>query len=180
METRSPLSAYGLLVCRRGAAALAFFFLFALLFAAPSAEGGKRKKTVIGPIEKVILLPWGVELEARIDTGASRSSLDARNIKVKGDHVEFEVHHSGGVQKIRLPVKKWKKYRSSSGRSQRPIVEVAICLAGKRLHLPINLQDRAHMSFPFLVGRKALTQGKLIVDVMRKERVTPHCEKGKP
>ncbi|MDA0999185.1 MAG: RimK/LysX family protein [bacterium] len=175
MGTRSPLSA-----CRRGAAALAFFFLFALLSAAPAAAGGKREKTVIGPIEKVILQPWGIALEARIDTGAARSSLDARNIEAKGDHVEFDVHHSGGVQKIRLPVKKWKKYRSSSGRSRRPIVVMEFCLAGKRLRIPINLRDRAHMRFPFLVGRITLTQGNFLVDVTREEQTAPGCEKGKP
>jgi len=39
------------------------------------------EKVVIGEVEKVTLLPWGVTLSARIDTGACLSSIDVRENK---------------------------------------------------------------------------------------------------
>jgi hypothetical protein len=44
------------------------------------AEAGE--KLSVGLVEEVVLLPWGVRLPARVDTGAAMTSLDARNIEV--------------------------------------------------------------------------------------------------
>ena len=50
-----------------------------------------KEKIRIGTVENVVLLPWGVELPARIDTGAATSSLDARNLTIKGQMAEFNL-----------------------------------------------------------------------------------------
>ena len=52
---------------------------------------GTEGKFTIGAIEEVVLLPWKVKLPARIDTGAAKSSLDARELKVQDDMVEFKL-----------------------------------------------------------------------------------------
>ncbi len=46
------------------------------------ASGGEEKVT-IGPVEEVVLLPSGIKLRARIDTGANTTSLGARNLVIK-------------------------------------------------------------------------------------------------
>ena len=55
-----------------------------------------EKKVTIGTVEDVILLPWKVKLPARIDTGAAKSSLDARELKVHEDTVEFKLPRKYG------------------------------------------------------------------------------------
>ena len=46
-------------------------------------------RVTIGLVEEVILLPWGVKMPARIDTGAATSSLDVRDLTVKKKVAEF-------------------------------------------------------------------------------------------
>ena len=43
-----------------------------------------QERITIGLVEEIILLPWGVKIPARIDTGAAVSSLDVRGLTVKG------------------------------------------------------------------------------------------------
>ena len=70
--------------------------VLALLFLFAPKMVNAVEKIIIGGIEEVVLLPWGVKLPARVDTGAAKSSLDAREIKVRDDRVEFKL-----PQKIR-------------------------------------------------------------------------------
>ncbi len=62
------------------------------------------EKITVGLVEEVILLPWGVKLPARIDTGAAVSSLDARDIVIKGNTVDFRLPEKYGGLQISLPV----------------------------------------------------------------------------
>ena len=41
-----------------------------------------QDKITLGRTEKVILLPWGVKLPARIDSGAGVCALDARELQI--------------------------------------------------------------------------------------------------
>ena len=50
-----------------------------------TATGEGAEKITIGELEEVSLLKWGVKYSARIDTGATSSSLDARKIRIKND-----------------------------------------------------------------------------------------------
>ena len=75
---------------------LASFFL-----CAPEMARAEEKVT-IGTIEDVLLLPWEVKLPARIDTGAAKSSLDARELKVEEDRVEFKLPRKYGGLRLRL------------------------------------------------------------------------------
>ena len=64
-----------------------FFFL------APVMANAEEKKA-IGLVEDVILLPWGVKIPARIDTGAATSSIDARELKIHDNIAEFKLPKS--------------------------------------------------------------------------------------
>lgn len=83
---------------------------------------------------------------ARIDTGASRSSLDK----------ELASELNLG------PVLKEMKIRSAHGRSIRPVINIEINLANKKLNGEFTLASRNHMKFPILIGRNILEQGFLI------------------
>lgn len=139
---------------------------------------GAEKKTTVGLVEDVILVPWGIRLPARIDTGAAMSSLDARNMVVKGDLVEFALPEKYGGTKLSLPIEGWKTVRSSEARERRPVVTIEFCLGSKLIRAQVNLNDRSGVKYPFLVGRNALTRD-FVVDCMKQRCAPPTCPEGK-
>jgi hypothetical protein len=128
----------------------------------------------IGAVEDVILLPWGVKMPARIDTGAATSSLDTRELKIKDGFAEFNLPEPYGGQTIRLPVKKMRSLRSSSGREKRPIVDLTICVGRQTMHIEANLANRSGLEFPLLLGRNVIGKG-FIVDVRQAKKLQPDC-----
>jgi hypothetical protein len=135
-----------------------------------------EEKIVIGAIENVILLPWGIMIPARIDTGAATSSLDVCELKRRDKkEVEFKLPKRCGGMRLRLPVIAWRIIQSSEGPPERrPVVEMEFCLGTKQLRTLVTLNDRSHMEFPLLVGRKTL-EGNFIVDVSRTNTIPPNC-----
>ena len=148
--------------------------VLALLFLFAPKMVNAEKKIIIGGIEEVVLLPWGVKLPARVDTGAAKSSLDAREIKVRDDRVEFKLPKKYGDLQLRLPVVEWKHVRTPGGLERRPIVELEICLGSKRIHTKVNLTDRSMVKYPLILGRNFLKED-YVVDVKRRKTAPPIC-----
>lgn len=143
-----------------------------MFFLGAGADAGE--KMTIGEVEDVILLPWGVKLPARIDTGAATSSLDARDLKVKENTVEFKLPLKYGGLPMCLPVVDWKHVRSSEARERRPVVEMEICLGPKRMRIKVNLNDRSTVKYPLIIGRNAL-KDDFVVDCVQSNCLTPTC-----
>lgn len=135
---------------------------------------GAEEKITIGAIEEVVLLPWKVKLPARIDTGAAKSSLDARELKVQDDMVEFKLPQKYGDLQLRLPIIEWRHIRTPEGLERRPIVELEICLGSKRLRTKVNLSDRSMVKYPLILGRNFLKED-FVVDVKRRRTARPSC-----
>ncbi len=133
-----------------------------------------EEKTVIGGIEDVVLLPWRIKLPARVDSGAAKSSLDAREIKVQDDMIEFKLPEKYGGLKIRLPITGWRHIRTPEGLERRPVVELEICLGPKRFRTLVNLTDRSMVKYPLILGRNFLREN-FLVDVKRKKLHPPSC-----
>ena len=125
-----------------------------------------NEKPVIGAIEHVIIEPYGVKVDARIDTGASTSSLDARNLTVTGESVTFNLSPKFGGAEVTVPVIAWKYVRTSRSREKRPIVEMELCIDSKKLRVLVNLTDRSEMRHALLLGRNVIT-GNFVVDPSR-------------
>jgi hypothetical protein len=132
------------------------------------------EKITIGGEEEVMLLPWGVVLPARIDTGASTTSLDARHLTVKKNMAEFELPEKYGGLKVRLPVVGWRTVRSAEHRERRPIVEIDLCLGQKQMRTRVNLNDRSSVAYPMIIGRNIL-RNDFVVDCARSNIVRPSC-----
>lgn len=147
---------------------LAPFFLFI------QGTVGAEEKTVIGGVEDVILLPWRVRLPARIDTGAAKSSLDARELKVQDNWVEFKLPQKYGGLHLRLPVAEWRHIRTPEGLERRPIVELEICFGNRRFLTKVNLADRSMVRYPLILGRNFLKEN-FVVDVQRRRTTRPIC-----
>ena len=147
---------------------------FVLLSLLVPGTADAEEKIIIGGIEEVVLLPWGVRLPARIDTGAAKSSLDAQELKVRDDMVEFKLPKKHGGLRFRLPIIEWRHIRTPEGLEPRPVVELEICLGSRRIRTEVNLADRSMVKYPLILGRNFLKEN-YIVDVKRRRTAPPNC-----
>lgn len=153
------------------------FLFFSLLFmglATPIVKGAE--KIVIGGVERVTIMPWGISLTARIDSGASISSIDIENFSISGKKVKFRLPERAGGKELELPLLGWRMVKSAgAGPQRRPVVEMEICLGGKKIKTPITLSNRSLMEHPMVVGRQAL-EGNFIIDVSQANMHQSSCE----
>ena len=160
---------------RSPSARAARWFIFCLIWIAlliPStAIGEGAEKITIGEVEDIVLLKWGVKYSARIDTGATSSSLDARKIKIKNDIVNFELR--GGKQ-MKVPLLEYRRVRTSVGKERRPVILLDICLGSLHLLTQVTLTDRSHLKYALLIGRRVL-KGNFVVDVSLRNTTKPSC-----
>ena len=80
---------------------------------------------------------WLVTIEAKIDTGADRSSIDIG----LAEALEF------------IPDKKSKRFRSANGVSTRKLYRVSFCLNEQHQELVASATDRSNMRYPMIIGR---------------------------
>lgn len=145
------------------------------------------KNKVVGWIENIKLQPEGVTLRAKLDTGAKMSSIDASKIKHFTRHdqewVRFTVRTANGKITLEKPiigdvkVKMRRLGQKILGRiyNKRPVVRMQVCLAGEQHHIKVNLADRKHFLYPFLVGRTDLATFHAVVDPKSKHTIPPIC-----
>jgi alpha-L-glutamate ligase-like protein len=120
-----------------------------ILFAERFADRVKAEEGVktLKNIERVkIYSPRGkaVTVDARIDTGAVRSSID----KNLADEL-------GLLTENNILLKR--KYRTSAGRQTRPVIGVTLRIAGRKIRTSASVADRSKMSTPLLIGRNDLS-----------------------
>ncbi len=102
-----------------------------------------NKKTVIGLVEPLTVIgPRGKKAKVlgRIDTGATKSSIDVR----------LAAELSLG------PILKTKIVKSASGKSLRPVVKAKVQLADREFNTDFTIADRAEMKYPVLIGQNIL------------------------
>jgi hypothetical protein len=150
------------------------FLLVLIIPLLPVGEASAGEKMTIGEVEDVILMPWGVRLPARIDTGAATSSLDARELTVKNNMAEFRLPKKYGSLQLRLPVVEWQKIRSADFRERRPVVEITFCMGPKLIRAQVTLNNRSTVSYPLIIGRNVL-KDKFVVDCMHSNCLPPTC-----
>ena len=132
-------------------------------------------KAVLGYIENLELPAFGISCRAKVDTGACTSSLHAEKIEIferdGREWVRFHVHFKKKSAKIdqicEAPVKDTRVITSSNGqRSRRYIIESEFLIRGQCWIAEISLSHRGTMTYPMLIGRKAIS-GRFLVDVAK-------------
>ena len=109
----------------------------------------KKNKTIIGLTEEVQLFSANGRsktLIAKVDTGASRSSLDI--------NLASELNLG--------PIIKSKMIKSAHGNRLRPIIEAELKIAGKKIKSEFTLADRTHMKYGMLIGVNILKHDFLV------------------
>ena len=157
--------------------AVFFLALFFWLIGGSAVESAER--ATIGLVEDVILLPWGIKMPARIDTGAATSSLDARDLSIQGNMAVFRLPDQHGGLKLKLPIVGWRTVRSAEAHDRRPVVRIEICLGEKRLRTRFNLNDRSRVKYPLIIGRNVLGR-YFVVDCMKEHCAPPSCPEVRP
>lgn len=114
------------------------------------AKKKTNRKIIVGLTEKVTLISSTGKKKkrviARIDTGATKSSIDAR----------LAAELSLG------PVIKTKLVKSASGSKLRPVIKAKIKIVDKTINSEFTIADRSHMKYRVLVGQNILKSGFLI------------------
>tara|TARA_Y100001956_G_C4119380_1_gene186569 strand:- start:1712 stop:2356 length:645 start_codon:yes stop_codon:yes gene_type:complete len=128
-------------------------------------------KLILGEKEWVYVPGLEQNFRARIDTGATTSSISAVDIEPferdGKDWVKFKIEHEGVKSKeIALPVQRWVKIRQSSadGTQKRAVVDAWIQIGDLKEKTEFTLADRTHLTFPLLLGR-SFFKDVAVVDV---------------
>ena len=138
------------------------------------------EKRHIGAVEDAVLLPWGIPVRARVDTGATTSSVDARDIQLGGPDgartATFTLVGDGDRRlRMELPLVEHRHVVTGGGREvQRPVVRMEVCVAGFQGPIDVTLNDRARVEYRMLLGRNVL-EGRFVVDVARSLTARPAC-----
>lgn len=140
---------------------------------------------VFGWVEKATLEPWGVEVKAKLDSGALTSSLDARDIErfEKDDEewvrfrLELEDEATGDLfsREMELPLYRDLRVRGAGGRDERLVVLMKVCMGDTIYEEQFGLRNREEMHYPLLLGRRSI--GHLgLLDVTRTFLNSPNCD----
>jgi hypothetical protein len=124
------------------------------LFASPFAEKVTPQVQVLTVIQPVTLVNGhrSVTVEAKLDTGAFRTSIDYRLAQ------ELELPFTGEVATV----------NSANGTQERPIAKLNMTLSGRKIVTTATVVDRSTLSFPIIIGRRDL-KGFLIKPILREK-----------
>ena len=129
---------------------------------------------IIGEVEAVYLEGFNTPLEARVDTGATTSSIDARNIRAferdGKKWVSFQVVGRGEKveRSYELPVERVAAIKRHGAESiQRYTVMLTFRIGHLTLEREFTLADRSRFEYPVLLGRNVIN-GLAAVDPSRR------------
>lgn len=113
-------------------------------------------RSIIGLIEPVMIHgnKKTVEMRVRIDTGATKSSIDESLVQELGFG----------------PILGEKIVKNANGTEKRGFIDVTVELAGKTVTEHFTIANRSHMKYPMLIGKNILRKGGFLIDPNRKIR----------
>ena len=109
-------------------------------------------------VQRVVVTgPGGEEsVRAKVDTGADRTTVDkvlAGRLGLVPTGSKVSVKASAGGNKV-----------------ERPLVNAAVTLAGKRFNLRVGVADRSQMRYAVIIGRDILRSGDFLIDPSRRKK----------
>jgi len=116
------------------------------------------QKRVVRLVQRVVVAgPGGEEsVRAKVDTGADRTTVDkvlAARLRLVPTGSKVAVKASAAGKKV-----------------ERPLVNAAVTLAGKRFNLMVGVADRSQMRYAVIIGRDILRSGDFLIDPSRRKK----------
>lgn len=123
-------------------------------------------KELVGRAEWIGLSDLGTYLRARVDSGANTSSLSATDIthfeRDGEDWIRFKLGLSEDdvvVESVRdewieRPVERRVRIMQAAGSDTRPVISLLMTLGPIRESVEFTLNDRSHLNYPVLLGRR--------------------------
>jgi hypothetical protein len=151
--------------------------VFFVLGSPVTAQG----KQVVGWLEKVCIYPGNLIINAKLDTGARNSSLNASHItefvRNGKQWVRFNVtNRYGNTATIEKKIHRTVKIKDHDGKPQlRLAILLGISLGSFHKEVEVNLADRSYFNYQMLIGRSFLA-GNVIVDPSVKYTTKPICK----
>ena len=143
---------------------------------------------MLGWLEHVRIIGLDIELDAKLDTGATTSSIHAE-IMEKPDRDDFDdeengrdiifkvINEDGDERTIDTEIVRWAAIKTKKGGLvHRPVVELEFCLGGRIIEDEVTLADRAHFNYETLIGRNMLEKARIIVDSSDIYTKKPRCD----
>ncbi|KAB2825060.1 RimK/LysX family protein [Aliivibrio finisterrensis] len=131
-------------------------------------------KLILGEEEWMYIKAINHNAKARIDTGATTSSISAIDIEMferdGKDWVKFKLaHNDKETKEFESPVVRIVTIRQSSTeeRADRPVIDAWVQIGDLKTKTEFTLNDRTHMTFPVLLGR-TFFRDVAVVDVSKK------------
>ncbi len=142
------------------------------------ASAVAAEKTIYGLNENVALPEFGLEVQAKLDTGAQTASLSARDIKRfkrKGEswvrfYLAIDDAHEHPIERPLARVSKIKRRAGDFDPDEdktytaRPVIELELCMGKVKRNVEVNLTDRTAFQYPLLIGSDALTHFGALID----------------
>jgi hypothetical protein len=164
---------------------LLFFTVAVLLGLAlvVSAKAGEPDvRTIHGWVERIEILPEGISLKAKMDTGATTSSLNALNkqtFRRDGKRwIAFDIidpEDPENTVRIERPITRHVRIARHDGDFQRrPVVSIGLCIGPHYREEEMNLIDRTELNYQALVGRNHMA-GIILVDSAETFLHRPRC-----
>lgn len=168
------------------------YALFLLAAAVSLPTVANQQPDLYGRYELIKLPALGQTLKAKMDTGAMTASLSAKDIepfKRDGeDWVRFRLAVEGADDTLYehplIRIAEIKKRSEESDEpapaevaySQRPVIEMPICLGDEKRIIEVNLTDRSTFRYPLLIGASAMRDlGAAVDPAERYTRDRPQC-----
>lgn len=164
---------------------VSLIFSWVLLIGQTMASGDK---IIYGYVEKITLTDQNLTLSAKLDTGAKSSSLNAiqiKKIQINGQpYLSFVVPSKEGdisfqakyVGDVGIKTRSGEQSTNPLLRNfvKRPVVLMNVQIGGKQKTIRVNLTNRKHFIYPFLLGRDAIIAFDGIIDSSMKYTLKPN------
>ena len=133
------------------------------------------QKKVIGPTAVVEEAESDIVFAARVDTGATTSSIHVEECKVEsaapkmeenvGKKIRFKIKNPKGESEwLEREIAEISTIKTSEQEEVRYKVPITLNVKDVKKRVLVSLNDRSHMTYPVLLGRNFL-QGDFVVDV---------------
>lgn len=160
-----------------------------IVMGAAQAREYTEHTRIFGWVEEAEIEPWGVEIKAKLDSGALTSSMHATDIerfeKDGEDWVRFTVSVEDAdddeqvTRTYERPLFRNVRIRGAGGTERRPVVLMKLCMGQRIYEEQFSLENRGDMIYPLLIGRRTI-QHLGLLDVTATFLHEPSCDDDSP